>query len=193
MDVQRFVDLFLAGDALRKTLAYLCNTVQGNVMDPITHTLCLMITTPVQIMLTQVGVAPFKDKNTSIFPYRLMNDEQKQFLRDFVAETETHVSGLIASVQIGGGCVLCKRVKRGTTLLDAGQVLSAFCQTVQTSKTHANPAIQRSICNIVIQRVGGQILLDKDTLQRVMKSMPGGVPPAPFPPAEADTPGVDRD
>lgn len=154
-------------------------------MDPITHTLCMMITTPVQIMLTQVGVAPFKDKNTSIFPYKLMNDEQKQFLRDFVMETETHVSGLIASVQIGGGCVLCRRIERGGVFLEPGLVLSAFCQNVQESKTHKNPAIQRSICNIVIQRVGGQVLLDKDVLQKVLKSMPPPLPAAPFPPAAA--------
>lgn len=157
IDIHRFKDLFLTGESLRKTLVYLCNTVQGHVMDPITYTLCMMITTPVQIMLTQVGVAAFKDKNTSVFPYKLMTEEQKQFLRDFVTDTETHVTGLIASVQIGGGCVLCKRVKRPSEFLDAGAVLSAFCQSVQSSKTHTNPVMQRSICNIVIQRVGGQV------------------------------------
>ena len=65
-DLGTFVQLFLNGDALQQMISYICNTSHGSVADPITTTVCMMITTPVQIVLTQVGVAPFKVNGSSV-------------------------------------------------------------------------------------------------------------------------------
>lgn len=183
-DTHKFIELFLQGESLQQTLCYMCNASQGHVVDPITHTLCMMITTPVQVMLTQVGVAPFKDKNTAIFPYRLMDGRQKDFLRSFVKATEKAVKGAMASVQIGGGCVLCKHGQGASIVLNPVDILSAFCRCVADSKTHTNQKIQKCICNIVIQRVGSLVVLDRATLQSVMHHIPGITPVA-----NVDTPG----
>ena len=159
MDTHGFIDLFLKEDALCHIVAYMCNNTQGLVTDPITNVLYSMITSPIQIVLTQVGVAPFKDKNTLVFPYRLMNEDQKSFIRSFVQDMEYEITGTIASVQIGGGCMLNKSTNGQDIFLDYVHVLTAFCNNVSKSKTHQNPAIQRAICNIIIQRIGSLIHL----------------------------------
>lgn len=176
MDTDRFIKLFLTGDSLCKMIAYLCNNSHGTVTDPITNVLHAMITSPLQIMLTQVGVAPFKDRNTLVFPYRLMNEDQKDFLRSFVEEMEHEITGTVASVQIGGGCVLTQQQSssRGREItLDYTSVLSAFCTNVARSKTHTNVSVQRAVCNIVIQRIGSMVHLDRTKMQTIIGDIPG--------------------
>lgn len=60
LDIGAFIDLFLTGKSLQTMISHICNTAHGSVTDPITNTLCMMIKSPIQIVLTQVGVAPFK-------------------------------------------------------------------------------------------------------------------------------------
>lgn len=52
--MSRFVDLFLQGVALQRVLRYLCETSSGRVVDPITDVVCVMITSPLQLMITEV-------------------------------------------------------------------------------------------------------------------------------------------
>lgn len=96
-----------------------------------------------------------------------MSLEQKEFLRDFVKTTQNIVSGLVASVQIGGGCVLCKSSNAPNVFLDPVDIIQAFCLAVSSSKTHTDPEIHRGLCNIVVQRVGGVVHLNRATMHSI--------------------------
>ena len=56
----RIVAEFLTGPNLRKIFSHLCNNASGLVTDPISDTAVMMLTCPVQLILTEVGVALFK-------------------------------------------------------------------------------------------------------------------------------------
>lgn len=101
-----FRDVFLPGEELTRFVCFMCNAMANSVTDPITHALYIMISKPLSLVLTQVGIAPFKGESTVIYPYRMMNDVQKDFLRECVQQTKQDVAGVMASVQIGGGCIL---------------------------------------------------------------------------------------
>jgi hypothetical protein len=60
--IQMFVSLFLEGVRLQKFMKYMCETGMGQSVDPITDVVCVMITCPLQLVITEVGVAPFKVK-----------------------------------------------------------------------------------------------------------------------------------
>lgn len=106
-----------------------------------------------------------------MFPYKLMTEEQKAFLREFVTMAEVSLTGAVAATQIGGGCFLASSDKKPTHV-DPVAVLGAFCQAVGESKIHTDPAIQRGLCCIVVQRVCGIVHLDRSTLQKVGEFMP---------------------
>lgn len=170
-----FVDLFLRGEALRRVVSFFCNAMVDQVTDPITYTLCMMVSTPVHIMLTQVGVAPFRDKNTMVFPYRHMDEDQRYFLREFVLRAERETSGWMTSRQIGGGCVLGNSGCGQSTeqRLDPVEVIGAFCQGVFASTTHGEDAERRGICNLFLQRVGAGVSLDRRVLMKVSDAIEG--------------------
>jgi hypothetical protein len=120
--LSRFVELFLRGDELVHLMRHFCNTSMGQVVDPITDVVCVMITSPLQIVITEVGVAPFKDRPTRIYPFVEMNENQRTFLREIVQShldcadggkrandrvaTTTTTSISFASLQMGGGFVI---------------------------------------------------------------------------------------
>lgn len=92
------------------------------VTDPISDTAIMMMTCPVQLILTEVGVALFKDRPTSLFPFTHMDSAQRYFVEEVVRDCLLHcdvatrhvyVQGLPfyrmhhhAVVQMGGGCIL---------------------------------------------------------------------------------------
>lgn len=61
-NTSRLVSLFLENTALERMMIYLCKTSLGQVIDPITDVVCIMITSPIHLVITEVGIAPFKVK-----------------------------------------------------------------------------------------------------------------------------------
>lgn len=57
----RILKIFLSEKNLRKVMAHLCNHGSSNhVADPVTDTVVMMMTRPVHLVITEVGVALFK-------------------------------------------------------------------------------------------------------------------------------------
>lgn len=160
--LSRFVQLFLQGDELVHLMRHFCNTSMGQVVDPITDVVCVMITSPLQIVITEVGVAPFKDRPTRVYPFVEMNEGQRTFLREIVqshldcadggkraADTTTMSTCIsFASLQMGGGFVIefqpadstKKKVKDKNSdadktsllYLNAEDVLRCMCRAILT-------------------------------------------------------------
>ena len=125
----RIIAEFLTGSNLRKVFSHLCNNASGQVTDPISDTAIMMLTCPVQLILTEVGVALFKDRPTSLFPFTRMDSAQRYFVEEIVRDCLNHcnVASSLATkergeeeedglpfyrmhhhavVQMGGGCIL---------------------------------------------------------------------------------------
>lgn len=88
MDPERFIDLFFEENQLRKMLCYLCDACAGHIIDPVTEITCMMIQCPIQLVVTEIGIAPFKDRLTVVYPYSKMNHVQREFIADVVRNCE---------------------------------------------------------------------------------------------------------
>ena len=196
--MREVVDTFLRENSLRRIIKYFCDTSVNQVVDPVTETLCMMLTTPLQFSITEIGVTFFKDKNTHVFPYCNMTRRQIDYVKDTVKRLYGVASveeSARMGVQMGGGCVvklssssssaLCEDSpqQQGQTgggggaeeaeqphpeILDAFEVLGAFCTSVFASKNYASdPQLCYNVCNVVIQRVCGSVHLQKDVQRRL--------------------------
>ena len=67
------VQHFLQGQNLRRVFAHLCNHSTGQVTDPISYVVHIMLTCPVQMVVSEVGVAFFKDHPNALFPFTAMD------------------------------------------------------------------------------------------------------------------------
>jgi hypothetical protein len=56
IDYRKIVQHFLTGVSLRKVFSHLCNNASGQVTDPISDVVHTMLTCPVQMVISEVGV-----------------------------------------------------------------------------------------------------------------------------------------
>ena len=191
------VETFLKGNSLRRIIKFFCDTSVNQVVDPVTETLCMMLTTPLQFSITEIGVTFFKDKNTHVFPYRNMTQGQLEYVRDTVNSiygVDSVEESARMGVQMGGGCVVklsstslqrhavvappCPSLPKKAAnvvgqnthpdVLDAFEVLGAFCTSVFSSKLYGgDPQLCYNLCNVIIQRVCTSVHLQKDVQRQL--------------------------
>ena len=153
---------FLKGANLRKVFSHLCNNATGQVTDPIAYVVHIMLTCPVQMVVSEVGVALFKDHPNALYPFTAMDLGQRLYVEGVVTScmnwhARTSVScenesgsGQNSKVvmQMGGGCILHiassgvqqpkkpKQQQHNQLLLETGDVMEALCDCIFSSKRY---------------------------------------------------------
>lgn len=125
--------------------------------DPITATVIIFLTCPLQLGLTEVGAMLFHGHASLVYPFNLMSDRQKAFLRECLARP--------AEWSVYNGAVVFKR-KRGDPgrLLSPSAVLLSLCRKLLEG--HAQPQ-RLAVCNIILQRVQGYVPIDKSVQRQL--------------------------
>ena len=159
--------------------------------DPITSTAITFLTCPVQLGLTEVGATLFQGKSSLIYPYNLMSDSQKDFVREALSRREEW--------NIYNDAVVFRRSQPrqppqknqkalqahpprtqtqqqspppARTLAPAA-VLVALCSKVFESSAHPDPRRRVALCNIILQRVQGYIPIDKPVQRQLNEWLAG--------------------
>ena len=168
-----FIELFLKGTNLRNVVCHLCNQHVGASSDPITETLTVIATTPLSVVITEAGVAMFKDKPTMVLPYTNMNAEQLLYIKNLVdGLVKTSTDGNLTfkgHVQMGGGCIvmLPSETNHEEFVIKHGELLHAFIDAVNQSNNY-NAWTKKALCSIIMQRVSCTVNLPKDTMHNAI-------------------------
>ncbi|EKX33636.1 hypothetical protein GUITHDRAFT_147764 [Guillardia theta CCMP2712] len=166
---QRFTKLFLVGENLRDMMVYMCNTCTSDVQDPITHTICIFLSTPVRISITKIGLAPFQGFNTAIFPFFCMREEQKHLLLEILQFMQEN-SRATLSTQMGGGGMATLKPDGQRIYLDTSEVIFQFFQaTKESERTGMKAHVRDKVCNIILQRVCSAVHIPRRTLNEIME------------------------
>ena len=120
--------------------------------DPITTTVISLLTCPLQLCLNEVGVLPLVGRCKLVFPYNLMTPEQRQFLHACLQRTEEW--------NICNGHIVFKPPST-QLFLPPATVFQSLCENVFRSKTHPDMGTKMALCNVILQRVKGNIPLTK--------------------------------
>lgn len=150
------------GEALLQLLPYFCKIEsddgRGSKCDPITNTIITLLSSPLHLCLTEVGAMLFHGHATLIYPYNLMSEDQKVFVRECLEQRQEW--------NIYNDTVVFRRSKSPITLC-ASTVLTALCRKMFDSQAHTEPARRIALCNIILQRVQGYIRIDKDVQRQL--------------------------
>jgi hypothetical protein len=153
---------FAEGEALLQLLPYFCKIeadgARGSKCDPITSTIITFLSAPLHLCLTEVGAMLFHGHATLIYPYNLMSEAQKTFIRDCLEHRQEW--------NIYNDTVVFRRSKAPRTLCPS-TVLTGLCRKMFDSQTHADPARRIGLCNIILQRVQGHVRIDKDVQRQL--------------------------
>ncbi len=179
---------FADEEALLHLLPYFCSCEadarRGGKHDPVTSTVISFLTSPLHLALTEVGAMPFYGASTLLYPYNLMTERQRAYVRGCLERR--------AEWNIYNDAVVFRRSKSQLTLSPSA-VLLALCRKVFESRAHADPARRTGLCNIILQRVQGYVRIDKGVqraLNEWLAARIAAAEPEPCPP-EPDPPGPD--
>jgi hypothetical protein len=154
---EEFIESELVSDeALASLLPYMTKIEaedrRNEKYDPITATIITFLTAPLQLSLTEVGAVIFQGHGTLIYPYNLMTERQKEFIRAALGRREEW--------NVYHDKVVFRRSK-STLLLNPSRVLLALCAKLLGSGVPPDPGRRVALCNIILQRVQGYVRIDK--------------------------------
>ena len=162
----RFIELFFKGVRLKRMIIYICNSCTADIRDPITHTICLFLTSPVVLNITKTGLAPFRGSNTSVYPYNCMDKEQKEFLLECLDTMQKRDMGVL-STQMGGGGMATLITDEEKRYISQVEILTQFCVAVKENNVLKKDIMKDNLCNMVIQKVCSVVHIPRSTLSEV--------------------------
>lgn len=153
----------LDDDALDRLLPYMTKAFAedkrnaDSKYDPITATVIIFLTCPLHLGLTEVGAMLFQGHASLVFPFSLMSERQKEYVRACIerrAEWNVHNNAVVF------------RKKRGEPgrCLPPSAVLLSLCRKMldrTDASAKRSPQQRLAVCNIVLQRVQGYVPIDK--------------------------------
>ena len=89
---EKYIEFASQDTFLRKIIVYMVNHRVQEFSDPLTSTLVLMATSPMQMVCCESGIIPFKTSLLPVIPYALLSDEENMFIQntifgDYLIET----------------------------------------------------------------------------------------------------------
>jgi len=139
--------------------------------DPITHTLILMASTPMQITFCEEGLLLFKTTQLPIFPYASLLKKERQFLLELLQQAddsqliETYHGCGKFSVQIGRG---------NLGFIPKRKLLLGFVEIMLGQREIQDRVILQRLGDIIIQRFLSSISVHADDISAVMERIWGG-------------------
>lgn len=150
---------FFTGESLTKILTYLCNTRAPGAWDPITATVLEMLSSKLQLCLTQTGLIPFRGRASMVYPYHMMTPEQKDFLRSALERREAYC--------VCNDALVFYHRQGEREHLETVPVLAAMCRGVLGSRIHEERRVRVGVCNILLQRVQSSVVISKAAQQEL--------------------------
>ena len=169
-----FLGLVTSDDFLRRVVLHAVNHRVQDFPDPLTATLVLMATSPLQFVLCETGLLLFKTNLLPVAPYALLRAEESQALRgliDGMAPEQLH-----ETVESSGQYTLTvlpftQNLGRAPTvhLLCKRALLCAFVGLLQQQPPPQD--VNRTLCNIVLQRFWSRVPTSSDIVDHVMRQL----------------------
>ncbi len=160
------VSAFFDAEGLQRVLTYLCNARLPGSMDPVTSTILDLLTGRLQFCLTGAGLAPFKGKTELVYPYSLMTQGQKTFIRESLASRRSYC--------VCNEAVVFYSAQGDVEKLNPVEVLEALCSRILASGVHPEHRVRVGVCNIILQRVQSVVPLSRNVQQQLNATLFGG-------------------
>lgn len=140
--------------------------------DPLTHTLILMATSPIQFAMCESGIMPFKTTNLPIYPFVDMEDSQRTAIASILSDVPT--SKINESVE-GCGKISVSVTLPVVSFIDKQTLLKAFVDAVTVcsgggaSITVDDERVPRRFCRIIFQRFLSSVSMSPTSQNEILE------------------------
>ena len=166
----QMIQFLLQEHFLKQVIVNHINNRMQDFADPITSTLILMATSPVQVVFCEEGFFIFKTTNLPLFPYSLLEIKDKQFLLNMVESTED-----VQSIETYHGCgKFSVQISKGHYgFLPKKELLLAFVDIMLHQNEIKDQNILQRLGYIIVQRFLSSVSMHSDDISEVMEKIWG--------------------
>jgi hypothetical protein len=168
---ETYIDFTKQDAFLRKIIVYMVNHRVQDFSDPLTNTLVLMATSPMQLVCCESGIIPFKTSLLPVIPYGLLSREENLFVQNIILqfsdesmhETMESSGQYTLSVfhSLSNLAFMCKR-----------QLLLNFVHVmINNNSTHCDDAVSKTLCNIIMPRFMARVSVPSEMISTVIQSI----------------------
>lgn len=155
---------------LQKIIVNNINNRVQDFPDPITSTLILMASSPMQFVFCENGILLFKTSNLPVLPYTSLNDEEREFLRNILEQVDT--AHLVETYYGCGKFAVQMHVGTGNYVEKKGLLL-AFVEVMQKQKDFKEASVLQRLSDIILQRFLSNISVHSDDITLVIEKIWG--------------------
>jgi hypothetical protein len=156
-------------EVLIRMYVYFVNHRTREMSDPLSHTLTLMATSPVQLTFCESGLLPFRTTELPVFPFTDMTSEHRAALFDILTLVPPHQ---ISENTFGCG-KMSVHASLGNTgvVLDRLTLLKAFIKAVREHSNIPNPTgdVLERFCRVILQRFLSSVSLPSSVASELME------------------------
>jgi hypothetical protein len=155
-----FIDVFFTGSNLEHFLIHSCNASGADNADPITNTVVSIMSSPVCISLSNVGVRAFKNNSIATLPYVLLQQDQVAFVVKLLASVH---HGLVINMNsdANGGFVVRLQSPPKNKFVDKNLIMDHLRAVIGKSSGYGSKETKQNVFEIISQRVNAMITLPK--------------------------------
>jgi hypothetical protein len=157
-----YMDLFFNTEMLAQYLVYYVNHVLEEQVDPVTTALVAMAQSPVQLILNQTGIFPFKSSTLHLIPFRYIPQKQREFLQATLRD------GKKSFHRQSAGSILIKVnsvLPSDKVLVRREDLLQCLLATMQNSVLRQDLLLQENLTRILVQRFLAAVPLPAEKVQ----------------------------
>ena len=167
---EAYTSFMVSEDFLQKLIVHMVNNRIQEFTDPLTSTLVLLATSPLQLVFCESGLILFKTSLLPVLPYSSLSADTKSVFHQWISSTQDDHESCDSSGQFTltipltpklPHAVLCKRA-----------LLSSFVYVMRHHNgTFNNQAICCTLCNIILQRFMAIVPVPSDIVSSTMAQL----------------------
>jgi hypothetical protein len=190
---ERYLGLLQSDSFIQRMLLHLINHRVQDFQDPLTSTLVLMATSPLQFLLCESGLLVFKTNLLPVVPYALLDPSERALLHALVAEVPE--AQLHETIESSGQYTLSvlpfthnRESSPAVHTLCKVRLLLGFVRAMRRPPRAGEPAqqqqqqqphpsssvINRTLCGIVLQRFWSRVATPSESITLVMRHLNAG-------------------
>lgn len=172
-------------DFLKRMIVYCVNKRIQDFADPLTNTLILIMTSPIQIVFCESGILPFKTSLLPVFPYSSLKPSEINVLVQIIEQSSPELQR--ETMESSGQYTLSivhKQVQ-ASSLVNPRNTTSGVCNLYickrkllvnfiqimlhEENTNSSNPNVHKTLCNIILQRLMARISIQSEIISQAVE------------------------
>jgi hypothetical protein len=154
-----FVSAFLKSENLERFVIYACNASKLDNTDPISNIIVAIVSSPLSISFSNVGIRVFKSTSIAALPYYLLDQKQCKFIKSLIAAVLDGSLNISITSDANGGFILRVLPPKTNMFVEKNDVLQALSRAVRNVSGYGDTVVKERVFSILSQRISAMVTM----------------------------------